>query len=237
MPVDIAPADFDDVFPQLLKLGNLDGLVVTVPHKTRVAAHVARVGPMATICKAASVLARCRDNQWVAEMFDGAGCVAAIENRGVAVAGRRVQLLGAGGAGSAIAAELARKGVDRLRIVEPDTERGEELVRLLRQACPSVQATVGGSNLRDIDILINATPVGMLDEDAAPIPDDSIPSDVVVMDAIMDPEHTRLLRTAEASGCLCVYGREMLDSQIARACDFLLRAREHVATDFVFHPN
>jgi shikimate dehydrogenase len=236
MPIDIAPADLDTVFPQLLKLGNLDGLVVTVPHKTRVAAHVQRVGPMAAVCGSASVVARCRDDRWVAEMFDGVGCVAAIEHRGVRVAGRRVQLLGAGGAGSAIAAELARKGVGALRIVEPDSARAEALVRGLRQAYPSVQATPGPSQLHDIDILINASPVGMLDEAAAPIPDGSIPSRVVVMDAIMDPERTRLLRTAEASGCVCVYGREMLDSQIARVCDFLLRAREHVAADFLFHP-
>lgn len=237
MPIDIALADFDAVFPQLLKLGNLDGLVVTVPHKNRVAAHVKRMGPMATICGSASVVARCRDDQWVAEMFDGAGCVAAIEHRGVNIAGRHVQLLGAGGAGSAIAVELARKGARTLRIVEPDTARGEDLVHTVRQTYPSTRATLGPSHLHDIDILINASPIGMLDEGAGPIPDDHIPSRVVVMDAIMDPERTRLLRAAEASGCLCVYGREMFDSQIARVCDFLLRARHQLAADVVFHPD
>jgi shikimate dehydrogenase len=237
VPLDIAPADFDTVLPQLMKLGNLDGLVVTVPHKGRVAAHVKRVGPMAAVCRAASVLARCRDDQWVAEMFDGVGCVTAIENRRVCVAGRRVQLLGAGGAGSAIAAELARKGVGALRIVEPNAARGEDLVRSLRETYGEIQVSLGTSNLHDIDILINASPIGMLDEHASPLGDVTIPSQVVVMDAIMDPERTKLLRTAEASGCVCVYGREMLDSQISRACDFLLRAREQAATEFVFHPD
>lgn len=236
MPIDIAPADFDSVFPQLLKLGNLDGLVITVPHKARIPAHVTRAGPMASICRSASVVARCLDDRWVAEMFDGVGCVTAIEKRGVTVAGKRVQLLGAGGAGAAIAAELARKRVGALRIVEPDTERGEDLARSLREAYSAVPVSLGTSNLRDIDILINASPVGMLDEDAAPIADKFIPPHVVVMDAIMHPERTKLLRTAEASGCLCVYGREMLDSQISRVCDFLLRARQHVAAEFVFHP-
>lgn len=236
VPIEIAPADFDRVFPELLKLGNLDGLVVTVPHKTRIAAHVKHLGPMAKICGGVSVLARCKDNQWVGEMFDGVGCVMAIERRGVAVAGKRVQLLGAGGAGAAIAAELARKGVVALRVVEPNQQRGEQIVQALGAAHPQLRVTLGASRLDDIDILINATAIGMLDENAAPIHVESIPSSVVVMDAIMDPEHTRLLRTAQASGCLCVYGREMLDSQIARVCDFLLRAREHLVGDFVMHP-
>jgi len=237
VPIDIPPADFDDVFPQLLKLGNLDGLVVTVPHKTRIASHVKRIGPMASICGGVSVIARCRDNEWVGEMFDGVGCVTAIENRGVPVARKRVQLLGAGGAGAAIGAELARKGVAVLRIVEPDKMRGERLVHALAAAYPSMRVTLDTSDLGNIDILINATPVGMLDENSAPIADESIPSHVVVMDAVMDPDRTRLLQIAEASGCLCVFGREMLDSQIARVCDFLLRARQHAAEDFVLHPD
>lgn len=236
VPIDIAADDFDVVLPQLLKVGNLDGLVVTVPHKARAAAHMKRVGPMAAVCGAVSVLGRCRDG-WVGEMFDGAGCVTAIENRGVRVGGRRVQLLGGGGAGSAIAAELARKGVSMLRLVEPDRPRGEALVRALRDAYPASGIFLGASDLSDIDILINATPVGMLDPDAAPIDDPAIPASVVVMDAIMDPERTKLLRTAEACGCVCVYGREMLESQVVRACDFLLRAHEHAIGDFVLHPD
>jgi shikimate dehydrogenase len=236
VPMDIAPGDFDSLFPQLLKLGNLDGLVVTVPHKTRIPPHVKHLGPMAKICGSVSVLARCRDGEWVGEMFDGVGCVMAIERRGLPVAGKRVQLLGAGGAGAAIAAELARKGVAALRIVEPDRQRGEQVVRALGAAQPSLAVTHGPSQLDDIDLLINATAVGMLDENAAPVDLESLPSSVVVMDAIMDPEHTRLLRTAQARGCVCVYGREMLDSQIARVCDFLLRARQHGLRDFVLHP-
>jgi shikimate dehydrogenase len=237
VPIDIPPADFDCVFPQLLKLGNLDGLVVTVPYKTRIAPHVKRIGPMASICGGVSVIARCSDNEWIGEMFDGVGCVTAIENRGVSVARKRVQLLGAGGAGAAIGAELARRGVAVLRIVEPNKLRGERLVHALSAAYPSMQVTLDAPDFGNIDILINATPIGMLDEHAAPIADESIPSHVVVMDAIMDPDRTRLLQIAEASGCLCVFGREMLDSQIARVCDFLLRARQHAAKDFVLHPD
>lgn len=237
LPIHIRPEDFDAVFPQLLKLVNLDGLVVTVPHKTRIAPHLRHIGPMARISHSISVIARCRDDQWVGEMFDGVGCVAAIERRGLLMPGKRVQLLGAGGAGAAIGAELARKGVAALRIVEPSRERAEILGSGLAKAYPALDIRIGPSRLDDIDLLINASPVGMLDADACPIEVTEMPPHLVVMDAIMDPDRTKLLRIAEASGCLTVYGREMLDSQIVRVCDFLLRARQHDVADFVLHPD
>jgi len=237
LPIHIQPEDFDAVFPQLLKLVNLDGLVVTVPHKTRIAPHLRHIGPMARISHSISVIARTRDDQWVGEMFDGVGCVAAIERRGVRMPSKRVQLLGAGGAGAAIGAELARKGVAALRVVEPQAQRAEDLARGLAAAYPALNVSIGPSRLDDIDLLINASPIGMLDENAAPIDVTSIPANVVVMDAIMDPDRTKLLRIAQASGCLTVYGREMLDSQIVRVCDFLLRARQHDVKDFVLHPD
>ena len=57
---------------------------------------------------------------------------------------------------------------------------------------------------------------------------------VVVMDVIMDPDRTRLIALAEDCGCTTVYGREMLDSQIDAACDFLLNSRNQLAEDVVF---
>jgi len=222
VPIEIAAEDFEAVFPQLLKIGNLDGLVVTVPHKPRVLPHLSHVGPLARLCRAASVLARMPQGGWVGEMFDGAGCVASIERRGVPVARLAAQLLGAGGAGAAIAVELARSGVRSLRIVDPQTGKAAALCKLVSDAFPAVETMAGASRLDDIDLLVNASPVGMLDATAAPIVDETLPAHVVVMDAVTDPDRTALIERAESSGCIAIRGREMLDSQIGRACDFLL---------------
>ncbi len=226
VPIDIAPDVLDQVLPQLMKLGNLDGLVVTVPHKIRVVPHLARVGPLARLCSGASILARCRGGEWIGEMFDGMGCVAAIEQRGVAVAGLSAQVLGAGGAGAAIAVELARHRVAALRLVDPQQDRAGALQAAITGAFPGVEVSIGPSRLDDIDLLINATPIGMLNADAKPIADERIPARVTVLDAVMDPDRTLLLKIAEESGCLAIRGREMLDSQIAKVCDFLLATRE-----------
>lgn len=226
VPIEIAPDEFDAVFPQLLKLSNLDGLVITVPHKPRVLRYLDRVGPTAGLCGAASVLARARPGGWIGEMYDGIGCVGAIERRGVPVVGLAVQLLGAGGAGAAIAFELARRGVHTLRLVDPQPAKAETLASALAASFPQLAVRAGKSQLDDIDLLINASPAGMLDPDTAPIADRRIPPHVVVMDAVMDPDRTRLIAIADDSGCIAIRGREMLDSQIVRACDFLLAARD-----------
>jgi shikimate dehydrogenase len=231
-PIHIEPDAFDEVFPQLLRVSNLDGLVITVPYKPKAVRHVAQTGPLGEISHSISVIGRTKDDQWIGEMFDGVGCVAALLKRGVRVTGSRVMLYGAGGAGAAIALELARHGPAELTIFDPDRAKLDYLIGRLRQSYPTVRIGAGEAEMASIDLLVNASPVGMLDESLAPIAASQIPSHVVVMDAIMKPDRTKLLRIAEDSGCLTVYGREMLDSQIAPACDFLLRARTSLAADF-----
>ena len=233
VPIDIDPADFDQVFPQILKLRNLDGLVITVPHKMATFRHLGRLGPLAKLSQGVSVVARSLDDQWIGEAFDGEGCVSALLKRGVALKTKRVQLLGAGGAGAAIAAAVALREPYLLHVSEPDASRRKSLLKQLAQAFPRVQVKGGLASLSDIDVLINASPVGMLDETKIPIEADVIPGHVAVMDAIMDPDRTMLLRLAEDSGCVAIYGREMLDSQISVACDFMLGARNALADEVV----
>jgi shikimate dehydrogenase len=76
----------------------------------------------------------------------------------------------------------------------------------------------------DVDILINATPVGMLDDARLPLALDLLPPGLVVMDAIVKPERTPLLALAEQCGCTTIRGREMMRGQIARMVDFFLAA-------------
>ncbi|MEO4001807.1 hypothetical protein [Mesorhizobium sp. CAU 1732] len=235
LPLHVKPDDFDAVFPQLLKLENLDGLVITVPHKGRTRRHLERVGPLAKFSDGVSVLARSLDDQWIGEMFDGAGCVSALLKRGVTLSGKRILLLGAGGAGAAIAGAIARQEPAILYIHEPDATRSADIVAKLRAAFPRTIVSEGLPNLDAVDVLVNASPVGMLDETRMPLELDRIPAHIAVMDAIMDPDRTRLLKVAEESGCVTVYGREMLDAQISAVCDFLLDARATPADDVVIH--
>lgn len=234
LPIHVRPEEFDSCIPGLMKIANLDGLVVTVPHKKTIINHLDRIGPLAEISGSASILARSADDKWVGEMFDGNGCVEAMLRRGVKLAGKHVFLLGAGGAGVAIASSLARLGVAQISIQDPDISRSADLVERISKWFPQVALSTNAPALDEIDIIVNASAVGMLDATKIPVDFKQIPSHVVVMDVIMDPDRTRLIALAEDCGCTTVYGREMLDSQIDAACDFLLNSRNQMAGDIEF---
>jgi len=234
LPFDVAPDAFDEVFRHILSIGNLDGLIITVPHKIRARELCTRVGPLAEMSGSASVIARTADNKWVGELFDGKGCIAAIRNRGVTFDGKRVVLLGIGGAGAGIAVELARQAPAEICIYDPDSVKTAHVIARLRSRFPAQSFAAGMPTLERVDILINASPVGMLDPTRMPVEASRFPPHVIVMDVITDPAPTRLLRTAEESGCVAIYGREMFDTQIAGACDFLLDTRVIAAEDVRF---
>ena len=220
VPVHVLPEDFDACLPQLMRVQNLGGLVFTIPYKVRACALADALGAQAQVVGAINALARGSDGRWRGDIFDGLGCVEAFRRRGIAFAGKRVMLLGAGGAGSAIAAAIGSERPASLVIFDIDGERARLIAAAVAQANPGVNVTAGAPVTRDIDILLNASPVGMLDDARLPLPIAALPRELVVFDAIVKPERTPLIALAEQCGCTTVYGREMMRGQIARMVDF-----------------
>lgn len=220
VPLHVLPDDFDTVVPQLMQVRNLGGLVFTIPYKARACALADELLPQARVIGAINALARGRDGRWRGEIFDGLGCVEALRRRGIALAGRRVLLLGAGGAGSAIAAAVAAERPATLTIYDVDGVRAADVAAKVAGAQPGVAVHAGAADAEAVDVLLNASPVGMLDDARLPIPVESLPRGLVVFDAIVKPERTPLIALAERCGCATVYGREMMRGQIARMVDF-----------------
>ena len=224
VPLHVLPDDFDALLPQLLRLSNLDGLIFTIPYKLRACALADRLGSQARIVGAINALARRADGGWQGDMFDGIGCVEAFRRRGIALAGSRALLLGAGGAGSAIGIALASEGPESLRVYDVDASRAEALAAKISRAFPAVAVSAGAPRLDDVAILLNATPAGMLEDARLPIAVDTLPRALTVFDAIVNPETTPLLALAERCGCATVRGREMMRGQISRIVDFFAGA-------------
>jgi shikimate dehydrogenase len=232
VPIDLSPWNFATAFPALLAIDNLDGLVITVPHKAAVLPWLDRIAPRAAAGGAVSVLARALDGKWVGDLFDGAGCCAAIEARGAQLDGRTVQLLGAGGAGSSIALEVLTRAPRELRIHDPDDAR---LTALLARLLPHAGTARVVTGLGPADILINASPVGMHAPKDCPFPAELLTHDMIVMDCVTEPEITRLLDLALRCGAIAVTGREMFDSQVDAVCDFFAHVKKSSAEEVVFH--
>ena len=225
LPLDVLPERFDATMVALLGLANLDGLLVTVPYKPQAAHFADRLGPTAGRIGAVNALRRERDGTWSGDMFDGVGFVRAFERKGCELRGRRVALFGAGGAGSAIACELATVGVASLAIIDPQRARAAALAETLRAAFPECRSEVADAVPSGSDMIVNASTVGMSNDDGTPGEIGELAADTLVGDVIVAKEPTALIRNAIAHGCRYIVGREMVAGQADAIMAFFAEAR------------
>ncbi|MEU2064793.1 shikimate dehydrogenase [Streptomyces sp. NPDC013455] len=214
VPVHVRPDDLETVLRGLTRVGNLDGLFVTVPHKTAAARLADRRSPTVELTGSANALRPEPDGTWLADNFDGSGFVAGLVQAGHRPKGAKAALIGAGGAGSAIAAALLGAGVDRLTLTDPDTPRLTALADRLAAHWPGRVHAAARPPLSDCDIAVNATPLGLRPDDPLPFPPRQLPPGAVVADIIMKPHDTRLLREAAAHGLAVHHGHHMLAGQL-----------------------
>ena len=219
LPMHVAPDAFEMTLQGLMALRNLDGLVFTIPYKARAVPLAATLGPQARIVGAINALTR-DGAHWKGEIFDGLGCVEAFRRRGIALRDARLMLIGAGGAGSAIAIAAAHEQPAFMRLHDIDTARAEALATKVRGVSPGTRTEVAAPLIDDVEVLLNASPTGMLDDARLPLSIDALPPGLVVFDAIVKPERTPLIQLAQSCGCTTVLGREMMRGQIDRMVDY-----------------
>jgi shikimate dehydrogenase len=214
VPVHARPTDFAAVLGGLQRVENLDGVLVTIPHKAAACALADERSPAAMISGTANALRRNPDGRWYADNFDGAGFVRGLVNAGHAPAGAQVSLVGAGGAGSAIAVALLASGAAHLSIFDRDGDRLGALLTRLQESWPGRVAGAEAPVTDDVDLAVNATPLGLRPDDPLPFPPQALRPGAVVADIVMKPRETRLLRTAAALGLHAHPGIHMLTEQL-----------------------
>jgi shikimate dehydrogenase len=214
VPVKAKPPSFAAVIEGLKAIDNLDGIVVTVPHKFALCTYADRLGERAELARSANALRRERDGTWTADNFDGAGFVSGLLNAGYAVTGKTVRLVGAGGAGVSIGPALMMAGTGALIITDVSEQRMTALAGHLAQKWPGQIRTSPAGTILASDIVVNATPVGLRPDDALPFAVEGLAPDTVVADIIMKPAETKLLAAARARGLRVHPGLPMLIQQI-----------------------
>lgn len=217
VPMEVAPEGFDALVRALKTVRNLDGLIVTMPHKQAVLAHLDRLGEAARRVGAANVARREPDGRWFGDMYDGPGFVGGLRTRGIEPAGRRAYMVGCGGVARAIALALADAGVARLRLHDLDARRAAALVEALHAQYPRLACESGSADPAEFDLVINATPLGMQPGDALPFDVARLTPSTVVADVTTKPEITPLLAAARKRGCAIATGRDMFEAQTALA--------------------
>ncbi len=216
LTLEVAPGDLAAAVRGVRALG-FRGFNCTQPHKLAVIPHLDGLGESAELMGAVNCVVL-RGDRLIGENTDGKGFLQALH--GVAdPAGKRVVIFGAGGAARAIAVELALAGATSFTIVNRGEQRGRELVELLRSrmrvAAEGVAWRGDYAIPDDVDLVVNATSIGLHPHGGARLPIDaaSLRPGMVVADVIPNPPTTHLLRTAQERGCRVIDGLAMLVGQ------------------------
>lgn len=221
IPAHVTSSDFHNFVQEISKAKNFDGIIVTVPHKFAAYDVCSQYSERSSFLKAVNVIKRSSDGSWYGDMCDGAGFYAAAKKNGASVKGKKALLVGAGGAGSAIAHTLLVEGASELAIHDEDEARRHSLIQKLA-SLDLGKVSVGTSDPSGFDFIVNATPIGMSENDSLPIKTEHLSPHAFVGDVITVPAITKLIEQAKAKGCTTVTGTEMFAWVRDLMIDFLI---------------
>lgn len=212
----VAPDDVGALLARAREAG-FDGVNVTHPCKQLVLAHLDSLSDEAAALGAANTVVL-RDGRAVGHNTDGSGFSESFRRGlpGAALGG--VLLIGAGGAGAAVAHALLGLGCGRLAVLDTDGGRAEQVVHSLQARFGAERAVVAGGledALADVDGVVNATPTGMVGHGGTPVPAALLRREVWVADVVYRPLETELVRAARAAGCRTLDGGGMVVMQAA----------------------
>jgi shikimate dehydrogenase len=183
------------------------GMSVTIPFKTAIIPLLDQVEEVAGRIQAVNTICR-EGRKLIGRNTDWSGAVGALEEK-INLQGKKVLLLGAGGAARAIAFGLKERGC-RVFIANRSPEKGQKLA----EAMGLTYLPPGAIKDPDFQVIINATSRGMYPQHLeTPCPKNLLKEGTVVMDIVYQPVRTKLLREAEERGCQTIDGLEMLARQ------------------------
>jgi shikimate dehydrogenase len=221
VPVHVASENLAALITNVSLAQNLDSIVVTVPHKFACFGLCTTSTERAAFLGAVNLMRRNADGSWHGEMIDGPGFVGAVRGSGGEPMGRRVLLIGAGGAGSAIALEFVEAGVRELAVHDADSKRRDSLIAKLN-ARPGANVVIGSTDPTGFDIVANATPAGMAAGDPLPVDVTKLTSSMFVGCVITSPPTSPMIEVARKVGCKTSVGLDMVKAELDMMVDFLV---------------
>ena len=200
-----------------VKLWNMRGGNFTMPCKNIASELMDELSPASKIIGACNVFVN-KDGKLYGDITDGVGFLKNLSVNGVEIKGKKLVVLGAGGAATAIQVQAALDGAAEIAIFNREDEfysRAEDTKAKLAVETPDVVVTVDKLEDADkltaaveaCDILINATSVGMKPQDGISLIDKALlRKDLVVADTVYNPEKTQMILDAEEAGCAAAIG-------------------------------
>lgn len=193
------------------------GLNVTVPHKENVIPFLDTLDQRSREIGAVNTIEN-RDGKLIGYNTDVSGFLESLRHEGIELEGRRAAIIGAGGSARAVVAALISAGVVYIQLFNRTRNRALALARHFAERTGFQHFSVGNLNadgpsddLKEVDILVNATALGMATlVGRSPVSERHLRPEMVVFDLIYNPEKTRLLEMAEEAGARAIGGLPML---------------------------
>ena len=211
---------------------NFLGFNVTVPHKVGIIKFLDNLSKEAELIGAVNTV-KVENSSAKGYNTDGLGALRALQEAGQQANGKKVLILGAGGASRAISFQLAMEGAE-ISICDKAGDKAEELAaEIMKKLNKDVRILDFPikEKLDEFDILINATPVGMSPNiNNSPLPREFLNPSLTVMDIVYNPLETKLLKEARETGCKTVNGTGMLVNQGAESLRIWLGVEAPVET-------
>lgn len=206
----VRPADLETVI-KALKVMNVRGITCTIPHKIEVMQYLDEIDETAKQIGAVNTVVN-DHGKLKGYNTDWLGTVTPLEKHG-SLSGKKVALVGAGGAAHAMGFGVLSKGAE-LTIFNRTIEKAEELVSSFKEKgfdSVSAKSTEQLSEIVDFDIILNATSLGMGEQvDKTPVQKEFLRKEHIVFDAVYVPYDTRLLKEAAEVGATVIHGTDML---------------------------
>jgi shikimate dehydrogenase len=221
IPMQVSTEDLDAVMTGLTALSNVDGILVTMPHKSTAFAYCTTSSERSRMLGVVSVMRRNPDGSWHGDMLDGVAFVRAQTDHGAHIEGARALLIGAGSAGSEIALALVEAGARELVIHDADQARLRTLVKLLASLGDS-RVIAGPPDPAGCELVCNATPMGMEDGDPLPIDTTLLNPSMFVGDVIAGHGVTPFIKAAQDVGCKVATGGHMVEAGQNLMVEFML---------------
>jgi shikimate dehydrogenase len=229
MAFEVGSQQLEDVLAGFRAL-NLRGFNVSMPNKMKILPYLDEVTPAARFVGAVNTVVN-ENGKLIGYNTDGIGYVRGLKENGVDIKGKKMTLMGAGGAASAVAIQCAIDGAAEIHIFNREDESYQRALKnadiINNEIDGNCRATVHHiedqellrSSIESSDILTNATGVGMKPlEGQSIITDPSwLRPELIVSDVVYNPRKTKLLEITESVGCKAINGLGMMLWQGAKA--------------------
>ena len=226
VPVHVPGADIQAFVRHAFLAKNVKGMFLAIPHKSLVMGLLSDCNDCGHVAGAVNGIKRNPNGELEGALFDGKGFVASLDYFGMAYAGKRVLILGAGGGASAIAASLAIAGLSSpadIALYDPTPGKAQTVAAHIASSpyVKNIQVRATASNdPSDYDVVVNASPLGLQATDPLPCDVSRLKNGASVVDILMKNQPTPFVQAVRARQLVAQPGFEMLIQQAPDYLDF-----------------